>query len=545
MRILALSVVALAAALPVIAADTDATDKVLRQMLKMEGFTGKVEETLEKRMGRKVDAVRADLGRLIFFDKGLGLHKSNACAGCHSPTHGWGDTQSIARGIQNNNIVGAAPPPLGRDGPRNQRRTPTIANTAFYPVMMWNGRFSSESGNPFDNSKGYKFPPPEGDGLFLPKDPRFFHLLVAQAHIPFTELPEMAGFTGVKEAGAYECSILLPKNIPFRANIKTQSLAQKSVLRMKLLDDTPVAKPDYCQFDDKQGTPLPLRFPDTDVMNAPIRLQVLNEINRIEEYRSRFAALYPQVKGGNNIDFWMIGQALAEFQIQETYAKAPIDKYAAGETNALTPAAKRGAVAFFGKAQCVQCHSTKGQSNEMFSDFKMHNAGVPQIAPVFGKGTGNVAFRDIAGNITPTGNLDLGLFEFLNSDEANKFKFRTSPLRNVSLQPTFFHNGSFTRLEDAVRFHVDAARSAHSYDPAAAGVAADLKKPATATTDRVLSTLDPKLAKTPALSEAEIKDLVIFLSEGLLDARAKPDGLMPKIPTSLPSGANLPTFVKP
>ena len=543
MRMLVL-VFALATAIPTLAAESS-DDKVLRQLLKKEGFTGKVEESLEKRLGRKIDPAKADLGRLMFFDKGLGLHKSNACAGCHSPTHGWGDTQSIARGIQNNNIVGAALPPAGRDGPRNQRRTPTIANTAFYPVMMWNGRFSSESGNPFDNSKGYKFPPPEGDGLFMPKDPRFFHLLVAQAHIPFTELPEMAGFTGIKESGAVDCSVLLPLNIPFRANIKTGATARKSVLQLKLLDDTPVARPDFCQFDDKQGTPLPLRFPDTDVMNAPIRLQVLNEINRIEQYRTRFAASYPQVKGGNNIDFWMIGQALAEFQIQETYARAPIDKYATGDTTAMTPAAKRGAISFFGKAQCVQCHAVKGKSNEMFSDFKMHNAGVPQIAPVFGKGTGNVAFRDASGNITSAGNLDLGLYEFLNDDEANKFKFRTSPLRNVGLQPAFFHNGAFTRLEDAVRFHLDAANLAKTYDPSTAGVAPDLKKPPAVNTDLVLKTLHPKLSTSPKLSEDEIKDLVTFLAEGLLDSRAGPDSLMQKIPASLPSGATLPTFVKP
>ena len=31
------------------------------------------------------------------------------------------------------------------------------------------------------------------------------------------------------------------------------------------------------------------------------------------------------------------------------------------------------------------------------------------------------------------------------------YRFRTSPLRNVGLQPTFFHNGAFTKLEDAVR----------------------------------------------------------------------------------------------
>jgi cytochrome c peroxidase len=57
-----------------------------------------------------------------------------------------GDTQSIAIGVQNNRLVGVA-----RTGPRNQRRTPTVVNTAFFPKLMWNGRFSAPSGDPFNN----------------------------------------------------------------------------------------------------------------------------------------------------------------------------------------------------------------------------------------------------------------------------------------------------------------------------------------------------------------------------------------------------------
>lgn len=518
----------------------DSDSRTLRKLLRQNQFTGKVEDTLSKRMGRPIDQKKAELGKLIFFDKGVGLHKSNSCAGCHSPTNGWGDTQSIAIGIQNNDVVG-----LGREGPRNQRRTPTIANTAFFPVLMWNGRFSSASGDPFNNSKGYVFPPPEGEGLFFPKDPRFNHLLVAQAHIPFTELPEMAGFTGAVESGAFDnCTVILPKNIPFRANIKSNSARGLMPAREKLLESGD--SPNYCQFDDAQGSKLPVRFPDTGVLNSPIRHEVLRQMNLMAGYRSLFAALYPEVEKGNAIEFWMIGQALAEFQIQETYAKAPIDKFAAGDDHALSAKAMRGAVTFFGKAQCVSCHSVKGPSNEMFSDFKMHNAGIPQIAPQFGKvngkTTGNVAFRNLDGSMSTNGKLDLGQFEFLDKQPETKFKFRTSPLRNVSLQPAFFHNGAFTKLSDAVKYHLDTLNLAKTYDPAAAGLPSDLQKALPDPTDTVLKTLAPQLAKPIKLTETEVADLVTFLAEGLLDPRAKPEALMGKIPTSLPSGAKLPIF---
>lgn len=161
--------------------------------LRKAGFSGRIESTLVARLGRPINTRLADLGRKLFFDPIVGLHDDNACAGCHAPGAGFGDTQSIAIGVQSNRIVGP-----GREGPRNQRRTPTVVNTAFYPALMWNGRFSAPSGNPFDNSAGFSFPAPEGNTRFGPNDPVVRHLLIAQAHIPPTELNEAAGFTGTK-----------------------------------------------------------------------------------------------------------------------------------------------------------------------------------------------------------------------------------------------------------------------------------------------------------------------------------------------------------
>ena len=64
-----------------------------------------------------------------------------------------------------------------------------IANTAFFPNLMWNSRFAALSDDPFDNSAGFMFPEPEG--LTLSYQP---HLLTAQAFIPPTERVEVAGF---------------------------------------------------------------------------------------------------------------------------------------------------------------------------------------------------------------------------------------------------------------------------------------------------------------------------------------------------------------
>lgn len=471
--------------------ETNRIDDSLRDVLKRAGFTGKIESKLEDKafLGRKVDARLANLGRVLFFDTIMGLHNDNACAGCHSPAHGFGDTQSIAIGVQSNGIVGP-----NRVGPRNQRRSPLVVNTAFFPKLMWNGRFSAPSGNPFDNSQGFLFPLPEGTTQFPPKDPNVEHLLVAQASIPSTELVEMAGFTGTSGGAC-------PLDSRFHL------------------------------FDDGNGTPVPC--PDgSNFRNEPIRREVLERLNATPEYLKLFGMLFPDVRGGAKIDFSMVGRAIAEFEFTLVRANAPIDRYARGEPNAMTESQKRGALLFFdsNKGNCVACHAVAGESNEMFSDFKMHTIGVPQLAPAFGAAKGNVPFDGTGANE------DFGL-EQISGNAADRYKFRSSPLRNVALQPAFFHNGAFTRLEDAIRHHLDATNSAFSYDPEAAGVAVDL---------RGQGPIDPVLAKLDQLpihlSDGEFHDLVAFVRDGLLDPKARPESLCREIPKSVPSGRALPTF---
>jgi len=171
-----------------------------------------------------------------------------------------------------------------------------------------------------------------------------------------------------------------------------------------------------------------------------------------------------------------------------------------------------------------------GQSNEMFSDFAQHVIGVPQIAPL----AGNVTFDG------PGQDEDFGL-EQVTGDPIDRYKFRTSPIRNVSLQPAFFHNGAFTRLEDAVRHHLDVFTSARSYRPDSAGVAPDLTAPM-GPIEPVLERVDPVLETAIKLTDEEFSQLVDFVRNGLLDQRAKPESLRKLIPRSVPSGFSVLRF---
>lgn len=170
----------------------------------------------------------------------------------------------------------------------------------------------------------------------------------------------------------------------------------------------------------------------------------------------------------------------------------------------------------------------------MFSDFQMHNIAVPQIAPAFGAGRGNMVF-DGANE-----DEDFGLAQ-ITGRIADRYKFRSSPLRNVALQAAFFHNGAYTRLGDAIRHHLDAAQSARAYDPRRAGVDRDLRQ-RRGPIEPVLATLDPLLREPIALKEREFDDLLAFVRDGLLDPKARPAALCGMIPKAVPSGRALLSF---
>jgi cytochrome c peroxidase len=470
-------------------------DADLAAALSAAGFTGDIEHTfhtrLEANLGRPINAKLADLGRLLWFDTLHSLHADNTCGGCHTPTNGFGDSQPMAIGVQNNNLVGP-----NRAGPRNQRRSPLVINTALYPAMMWNGRFNSLSGDPFDNSLGFRFPFPEDDVRFSHANDALHnvtHLLQAQAHMPPTELIEVGGFTGT-----------CPNGVP-----------------------DPTLGSDFCQFDDGLGLTVPLPDPATGSRNEPIRQKSLQILNATPAYRALFGEVFPEVKLGAPIDFFMFGKAIAEFEFTLVFANAPLDQFARGNRLAMTTEEKRGALLFFGDAGCVSCHAVAGNANEMFSDFKERVIGVPQIAPSFGVGQGNVIFAG------PGKDEDFGLEE-ITGNQADRYKFRTAPLRNLAVTPGFFHNGAFIKLEDAIRFHLNVFPGARSYSPVKAGVPLDLTLHVGPPVPR--ERLDPLVLKPVQLNEGQFNDLVSFIRNGLLDERVNANNLCGLVPPTVPSG---------
>jgi cytochrome c peroxidase len=397
-------------------------DTKLNKLIAQNGLHGspQLNEGNLTQAQRDIKAKRVELGRNLFFDHALSGVEQTSCGTCHHAAFQFTDARNIARGVfcdlvpevsitchdapeggTGGNVVGPE-----RTSPLNSRNSPTLINSALYTRQMWNGRFrfidsSSLDVNECDGEQGFRLAPlPEGD-LFVRS------LLTAQAHIPVTEIVEMTGdfpdFTGVPE--------------------------------------------------------------DPEHLNEEAREAIAGRLDFIPAYRALFEEAYPadrpdlrlsdhdpEVGPNDDLPYLAIGDALGHFMESLVMTDAPWDRYVQGDTEAISDAAKRGAVAFYEDGRCSSCHL-----GELFSDMENHNIGVPQIGP----GTGRVGTNDPRyGGLT---NWDFGLEE-ITTERGDRFKFRTAPLRGVALTSPYMHNGAYTSLEDAIRHHLDPAKAYAEYD---------------------------------------------------------------------------------
>jgi cytochrome c peroxidase len=167
----------------------------------------------------------------------------------------------------------------------------------------------------------------------------------------------------------------------------------------------------------------------------------------------------------------------------------------------------------------------------MFSDFALHRIAGPQVFPQFGVGLGNVIF-DGAGH-----DEDIGAQQ-TSGHPADRYAFRTAPLRNLAVATGFFHNGAFGSLEAAIAHHVDVLQSVASYDPVRNELPADLTVGPIAPV--LAEGIDPLLAAPLGLNQRDIRMLAAFLEGGLLDERVL--DFCSLVPASVPSGLPVADF---
>jgi cytochrome c peroxidase len=154
-------------------------------------------------------------------------------------------------------------------------------------------------------------------------------------------------------------------------------------------------------------------------------------------------------------------------------------------------------------------------SHPIFTDFEFEALGVPRNPELIANG-------DAA-------RFDQGLCGPVRKDQAAQAKycglFKTPGLRNITTRGTFFHNGRYHTLKDALRFYVRRDTDPGLWYPERLDGKIvkfdDLPLTARANIDVIDEPLTRKLGGEPAWSDAEIDDVIAFL-ETLTDRDAQP-----------------------
>jgi len=253
-------------------------------------------------------------------------------------------------------------------------------------------------------------------------------------------------------------------------------------------------------------------LPDSDALG--IWDGIVARLRAIPGYDTLFSAAYPGLSQ-DSLSIVQVANAIAAFESATwTATDSPYDRYLRGDTLALSPAARRGALLFFGKADCSRCHR-----GILLSDQAFHNIGIPPLGPGLDGGP------DI-GRAAVTGR------------PADRYAFRTPSLRNITLTSPYMHNGVYQTLEQVIHHYMDARGAPARLDPAQLDprLRATLDQ-SPATLADLTATLDSVVARPIGLSDAEVNDLVTFLFSLTDPASAV---LLRDVPRNVPSG--LPVF---
>jgi len=282
-----------------------------------------------------IEDPKAQLGKKLFFTKGLGGVDDSACVTCHHPSLGGGDDLSLPIGVgaekpdllgpgrfHDINVTIAGPSFDGGEfdgGPTVPRNAPTTFNLGLWDQALFHdGRVESlgkTAGANGDDGAGIRTP----DSLFGVADPDSGSTLAAaQSRFPVTSPEEMRGF----------------------------------------------------KFEEGND-------------NAALRTALEAKLAAFGGWDVEFTAAF----GDATITYGRIAEAIGEYERSQVFIDTPWKDFVEGSEDAISESAKRGAMLFFntiedGGANCASCHA-----GDFFTDESYHVLAMPQIGR--GKGDDN------------------------------------------------------------------------------------------------------------------------------------------------------------
>jgi cytochrome c peroxidase len=225
------------------------------------------------------------------------------------------------------------------------------------------------------------------------------------------------------------------------------------------------------------------------------------------EFRALYgAAVFDDVDGA----FRRLTLALERYQLEDAAFNAYTSKYdefLRGRAR-LSEQELRGLALFNSpaKGNCAACHPSARAADgalPLFTDFSFDNLGVPRNA-------------ELSRNADPA-YFDLGLCGRAELAARTELcgTFRVPSLRNVAERRAFFHNGRFKTLEETLAFYVQRETNPEKWYPlderGEPRKYDDLPAAYRANVNTSEAPYDRRRGDAPALSDAEIGDLIAFL----------------------------------
>jgi cytochrome c peroxidase len=229
--------------------------------------------------------------------------------------------------------------------------------------------------------------------------------------------------------------------------------------------------------------------------------QVPDPTMAVEPFNDAFDCMDPADQESVNRIYVNFGKAIAAYErqlISTNFNPSQFDRFLGGETEAMSPAAIRGARLFVGRAGCAECHN-----GAAFTDHKFHNIGAPQTGQFvpstdIGREDGIKKFTAAPMGVVkfdrsshfsdlPDDQYLMALTTSTTTDTSTEGQFKTPTLRNVAKTAPYMHDGAYQTLWDVVN-HYNFGGASGSYS----------------------GTKDPAVAPL-LLTDAELGDLVEFL----------------------------------
>jgi len=195
-------------------------------------------------------------------------------------------------------------------------------------------------------------------------------------------------------------------------------------------------------------------------------------------------------------------KAIAAYERTILSNYAPFQKWLSGETNAMTAKQMRGGLLFFGKAECVSCHTGPALSSKV-------GASEDEVFFAVGFNDFDPTHPQVHGKIDDKTRLGRGGFTDVLSDN---YKFKIPQLYNLADSPTLGHGSSFRTIREVIEYkNIGIVENAQSADNVA------------------------EQFRPLGLSVREVDDLTAFVEEALYDG-----WLERYVPSTLPSSACFP-----